>query len=274
MLIDSHSHLNFNAYKDDLEEVIKRNVAQGVWVINVGTKFETSKRAVEIAESHDGIFAAIGMHPIHIKTDLVKFRTDPEEGSFEALGENFDKQRYMELANSEKVVAIGEVGLDYYYKPKTSKKLEEFKGEQKKLLLEELDMAEELDLPVIFHCRMAHKDLIEILKVRPKIRGVIHCFTGSKEEAEEYIKLGFYIGLNGIIFKLDLDSVIKIIPIENILIETDCPYLTPPPAGPKDMRNEPIFVKHVAERIAELKGINYEDVADITTDNARNLFNI
>ena len=274
MLIDSHAHLNFNAYKDDLANVIKRNIAQGTWVINVGTKYETSKKAVEIAEEYDGNFAAIGMHPIHIKTDLVKFKTDPEEGAFETLGEDFNKDRYLELANSPKVVAIGEIGLDYYYRPKTTKKLEEFKNKQKEIFLKQLDMAAELNLPVIFHCRMAHKDLVDILKGRPKIRGVIHCFTGTQQEADQYVKLGFYIGLNGIIFKLDLDNVIKNIPIGNILIETDCPYLTPPQAGAKETRNEPSFVKHVAERIAELKGIAYDDVADITTNNAKDLFNI
>jgi len=274
MLIDSHGHLNFNAYKNDLQEVIKRNIAQDVWVINVGTKYETSKKAVELAEANDGMFAAIGMHPIHIKTDLVKFKTDPEEGAFETLGEDFNKDKYLELAQSDKVVAIGEIGLDYYYRPKTTKKLEEFKNKQKEVFLKELDMAEELDLPVIFHCRMAHKDLTDILRNRPKIRGVIHCFTGSLEEAEEYVKLGFYIGLNGIIFKLELDNVIRRLSIGNILIETDCPYLTPPGAGPKETRNEPAFVKYVVEKIAELKGMTYDDVANITTENARNLFDI
>ena len=120
---------------------------------------------------------------------------------------------------------------------------------------------------------MAHQDLINILKQKNQIKGVIHCFTGSLEEAQEYIKLGFYIGLNGIIFKLDLDEVIKNIPIENILVETDCPYLTPPVEG-RDKRNEPIFVKHIIQKIADLKGLSFQEVAEKTTKNAKELFNI
>ncbi len=275
MLFDSHAHLNFNAYKEDLYEVAERTLKNGVWFINVGTKYETSKKAIEVAEKHqEGIYASIGMHPVHIKTDLVKFKTDPEEGSFETLGEDYDESKYRELAKSKKVVAIGEIGLDYYYRPKTTKRLEQFKEQQRELFIKQLGLAEELDLPVIVHCRMAHGDVMEILKNKPKIRGVIHCFTGSLQEAEEYIKMGFFIGLNGIIFKLDLDEVIKNIPLDKILVETDCPYLTPPQAGGKDMRNEPLFVEYVAKRIAELRGIEYNKIAEVTTHNARTLFNI
>jgi TatD DNase family protein len=119
---------------------------------------------------------------------------------------------------------------------------------------------------------MAHKDVIEILKNYSGLRGVMHCFTGSMEEAQEYLKMGFYIGINGIIFKLPLDEIIKQIPLEKILVETDCPYLTPPQAGIE--RNEPIFVKYVVERIAELKNIDFQKVADTTTENAKKLFGI
>jgi len=283
MLIDSHSHLNFKAYKDDLEEVLSQTLKNSVWCINVGTKYETSRQAVEIAEKYqEGVYATIGMHPIHIKTDLVKFKTDPEEGSFETLGEDFDENKYRELAKSKKVVAIGEIGLDYYYRPKTTKRLEQFKKQQKDLFIKQLELAEELNLPVVIHCRMAHTDLIEILKSQAsssklqnyKLRGVIHCFTGNLQEAEEYIKMGFYIGLNGIIFKLSLDDVIKTIPLDKILIETDCPYLTPPQAGPRETRNEPLFVRYVAEKIAELRGVSFQEIADATTSNTKKLFSI
>jgi len=212
------------------------------------------------------------MHPIHIKQDLVKFRTDPEEGSFETLGENFDREKYVELTKSEKVVAIGEIGLDYYYRPKTKSRLEIFKQKQKDLFIEQLGIAKEVNLPVIVHCRMAHQDVIDILQKHPGLRGVIHCFTGTLDEAKEYIKLGFYIGLNGIIFKLNLGEVIRAVSLENIVFETDCPYLTPPSARAE--RNEPLFVKYVAEKVAELKGISFAEVADITTTNARKLFKI
>lgn len=285
MLIDSHSHLNFRAYKNDLEEVLTRALGDNVWCINVGTKYETSRQAVEIAEKYgEGVYASIGMHPIHIKQDLVKFKVDPEEGNFETLGEDFIKDKYLELAKSKKVVAIGEIGLDYYYRPKTKSRLELFKQKQKELFVEQLKLAKELNLPVIIHSRMAHQDLLEILKINTGLRGVLHCFTGTWQEAQEYLAMGFYIGINGIIFKLNLDEVIKNMPLGKILVETDCPYLTPSPAialakagpkaGSKDTRNEPVFVKYVAERIAELKGINYAEVADTTTSNARKLFNI
>lgn len=280
MIIDTHGHLNFDTYKKDLDEVVKRALTGNVGVINIGTNFETSKRAIEISQNYtEGVYAAIGLHPIHSTPGLIKIKTDPEEGNFETNGEIFDVEKYRKLAlsASERVVAIGEIGLDYYYRPKTKKKLELFKEKQKEVFLQQLDLAKELNLPVILHCRMAHEDLIEILSyklqaINYKLTGVIHCFTGSLEQAKKYIDLGFYIGINGIIFKLDLDEVIKKIPLDKILIETDCPYLTPPQEG--DKRNEPIFVKYVAEKIAELKNLDFEKIAGITTENVKKLFRI
>jgi TatD DNase family protein len=285
MIIDTHSHLNFKAYENDREEVIRRTQKEGVVCINVGTKYETSKKAVELAEKYEGIFAAIGMHPIHIKTDLLKLKTDEEEGAFIPFTEEFDKNKYLELVKkaegpeqSRRIVAIGEIGLDFYYRPKSKTKLEEFKSLQEKIFLQQLDLARELDLPIIIHCRMAHDELIKILGSQiaisyKKISGVIHCFTGNWEEAQQYMDLGFYIGINGIIFKLNLDEVIRNTPLDKILVETDCPYLTPPAEG-KDNRNEPIFIKHVIQKIADLKGISFEAAAEATTQNAKKLFNI
>lgn len=272
MIIDTHSHLNFKAYENDRDDVIKRTQKEGVICIDVGTKYETSKRAVELAEKNENIYAAIGIHPIHIKTDLMKLKTDNEEGAFQPLGEEFSKEKYLELSKSKKVVAVGEVGLDYYYKPKTKSRLEKFKELQKQVFLQQLDMAEELNLPVIVHCRMAHEDVIQILKFKPKIKGVIHCFTGTAEQMRQYLKLGFYIGINGIIFKLNLDEIIKKCPLERILTETDCPYLTPSQENSK--RNEPVFIKHVIKKIAELKGITFQEVVDATAKNAKTLFKI
>jgi len=279
MLIDTHSHLNFKAYDADRDEVIKRTQKEGVVCIDVGTKYETSKRAVELAEKNEGIYAAIGMHPIHIKTDLLKLKMDEDEGGFQPLGEEFEGERYKELAKSRKVVAIGEIGLDYYYKPKGTAKKEKFKQLQKDVFIKQLDLAKELNLPVIIHCRMAHADVLDILRSQTsslktqKLRGTVHCFTGNWEEAQKYMDLGFYLGINGIIFKFDIDEVIKKAPLDKILVETDCPYLTPLPEG-KDKRNEPIFVKYVAERVAELKGISFDQVASATTQNAKKLFGI
>jgi len=246
MLIDTHAHLNFNAFKDDFDQVIKRSLDGNVWMINVGSNFKTSKRAVEIAEKYKGVYAAIGLHPIHAE-------------------EEFDIEKYKELAKSDKVVAIGEIGLDYY------KDYGLFKEKQKEVFLQQLDLAKELELPVIFHCRMAHNDLLEILK-GTKFQGVIHCFTGDWRQAKEYLDMGFYLGVNGILYRLNLKEVIEKIPLDRILIETDCPYLTPPKSETE--RNEPIFLKYIVQEIAKIKNLDFQKVAQAATKNAKRLFNI
>ncbi len=247
MLIDTHAHLNFNDFRNDFDKVIKASLAEDIWMINVGSNYETSKRAVEIAEKYNEVFAAIGLHPIH------------------AGDENFDKEKYKELSRSDKVVAIGEIGLDSF------KDYGLFKEKQKQVFLQQLNLAKELDLPVIIHCRMAHDDMLETLKDY-QIPGVIHCFTGNWEQAKQYLDMGFYLGINGIIYKRDLKEVIKKTPLEKILIETDSPYLTPPQAGVE--RNEPIFVKYIAQDIAKIKNIDFQKVAETTSQNARKLFRI
>ena len=248
MIIDTHSHLNFNAYENDLDDVIKRCFNNNVSVINVGSQYNTSKKALEIAEKYpEKIYGSVGLHPIHAQ-------------------DKFNYQAYKKLAENKKIVAIGETGLDY------KSEYLFLKEKQKQVFLEHLKLAEELDLPLIFHCRKAHQELINILKNRKqKHKGVIHCFTGNFKEAEEYLNMGFYLGFNGIIFKLDLNETIKKIPLDKILVETDCPFLTPPLVKG---RNEPINVKYVIERIAEIKGKLYQEIADQTTENARKLFRI
>jgi len=289
MLIDTHAHLNFNAYKVDSDEVIKRTLENNIWMINVGSKYETSKRAAKMAQKYpDGVFAIVGLHPLHLETKLVKIKIDLEEVAFNAKEEEFDYGKYKELAQSSKVIAIGEVGLDYYYKPKTKKKLAEFKEKQRTVLCQQLKLAKELNLPVIFHCRMAHKDLIQFLKenegARPPV-AVAHGFVGNTEELKEYLNFGYYIGFNGIIFKkiegIDFEENIRQTPLERILLETDCPYLTPPGAlrsfseeGTKDDRNEPLYLKYIVQKIAEIKNTSFEKIAEITTQNAKNLFKI
>ncbi|MEI7424601.1 MAG: TatD family hydrolase [Candidatus Staskawiczbacteria bacterium] len=284
MIVDTHSHLSFKAYDTDREEVIKRTQNEGVVCIDVGTKYETSKKVIELAEKNEGIYATIGLHPIHIKTDLMKLKMDENEGGFEPLGEEYDKEKYKNLILADrgelgknKIVAIGEVGLDYYYKPKGTAKKEEFKQKQKEVFIEQLELAEELNLPVIIHCRMAFDDLYEILKLKiknqkSKLTGVIHCFTGSWEEAQKFMDLGFYLGINGIVDKFDLTEVLKNVSLDKLVVETDCPYLTPKAEG--DKRNEPIFVKHIIQKIANLKGVSFEEVASATTENAKKLFKI
>ena len=250
MLVDTHAHLNFSSYKDDADEVIRRSLDEGMEIINVGSQRTTSQRAVEMAEKYpDGVYAAIGLHPIH------------------AAEEEFNPDKYRELALSKKVVAIGEVGLDY------KSEYASFKEKQKEVFLKQLDLAGELNLPLMIHCRQAHEDLIQPIKQLNNltIRGVIHCFTGTWTQAEEYLKMGFYLGFNGIIFKLDLDEVVKKTPLDRILLETDCPYLTP---KPMEGRNEPLYVKYVAQKIAELKEETFEKISEITTENAKELFRI
>jgi len=311
MLIDSHAHVNFNAYKDDSDEVIRRALDSGVWMINVGSQYTTSERAVMMAEKYsEGVYAAIGLHPIHLETGLVKIKADKEEIEFKTWEEEFDYEKYKKLAlSSKKVVAIGEIGLDYYYRPKTKTKQAKFKEKQKQVFIRQFELAQELNLPVILHCRMTHQELLEILyqEVRPpdikqflggrtsnSLRGVAHCFTGNLKDAEEYIQMGFYLGFNGIIFKKaeglpDFEEIIKEIPLEKILVETDCPYLTPPISvnqrsyqregsgsdrSASMARNEPLYVKYVAEEIAKIKNISYEEVENKTTQNAKTLFKI
>ena len=284
MLIDTHAHLNFPAFDKDREEVIEKCLRENIRMMNVGSNYETSKKAVEIAEKHEkGVYASIGLHPINLDTGLVKIKIDEKEGSH--FEKEFDYEKYKEFAKSPKVVAIGEIGLDYYWKPKTKRKLELFKGKQRSGLCQQLDLATELNLPVIFHCRMAHQDLITILnsvdvlcdrtKHQP-IRGVMHGFVGTLEQLKEYLKMGFYIGFNGIIFKkiegINFEENIKNTPLERILIETDCPYLTPPNFN--EERNNPLGVKYIAEKIAEIKNVAFEKVTEITTKNAKELFKI
>ncbi|MDO8424592.1 MAG: TatD family hydrolase, partial [bacterium] len=154
----------------------------------------------------------------------------------------------------------------------TNIKLEQFKERQKEVFLKQIDLACELNLPVIVHCRSAHNDLIGLLNKYGKAsRGVVHCFTGNWQEAQQYLEMGFHLGFNGIIFKLELTEVIEKTPFDRILLETDCPYLTPPQ---ESGRNEPLFVKHVAERIAQIKKLSYEEISEKTTKNAKELFNI
>jgi TatD DNase family protein len=290
MLIDTHAHINFSAYENDSDEVISKCLENNVWMINIGTNFENSKKAVEIAQKYEkGVFASIGLHPINLDTGLVKIKVDESEGSH--FEKEFDYENYKKLAQSAKVVAIGEIGLDYYWKPKTKRKLELFKEKQRTVLCQQLNLARELNLPVIFHCRMAHDDLIRFLQAgfwydrRNYLPAVIHGFVGTLEQLKEYLKMGFYIGFNGIIFKkiegINFEELIRETPIEKILIETDCPYLTPPISINQQnrhksafARNEPLNVKYVVQKIAEIKNLDFEKIAEITTKNAKELFKL
>ena len=299
MLIDTHAHINFNAFREDGDEVLRRVLANDIWVIMPGSQYSTSKRAVEIAERYGGgVYAAVGLHPIHVgekrKVDVWEVQSQEIQEQpwmiFETSEEEFDYERYKTLAQNPKVVAIGEIGLDYYYRPKTKAKLEQFKQKQKEVFLGQLELAEELNLPVILHCRVAHDDLLELLASRftfhaSRIRGVVHCFTGTVEQAQKFMELGLYIGFNGLIFKRvpslpNPEEVIFSIPLERIVLETDSPYLAVPAevltkAGAVPVqRNEPLFVGYVAQEIARIRQIPMELVAETTTKNAKILFGL
>lgn len=255
MIIDTHTHTNFDAFKDDYREVIDRALGENVWLINVGSDLATSKRAVEIAgEYKEGVYAAIGLHP-----------TDAEK-------EIFDEKALSGLAQNEKVVAIGECGLDFF---RTKDEFE--KQKQKELFIKHIELSQKVGKPLIIHCRDAHDDLFKILEPRTynleSAPGVMHFFTGTLEQAKKYIDLGFYISFSGVItFAKEYDILVKELPMDRILIETDAPYVSPAPMRGK--RNEPSYVKYVAQKIADLKGISAGEVERQTTENAGRLFKL
>lgn len=274
--IDSHAHVNFNAYKDDAEAVLGRAHAAGIGVINVGSQRSTSERALRMAERYDdGVWAVIGVHPLHLRPQTLSYQDSDELEPVEikTQGEEPGYEAYAELARHPKVVAIGEVGLDYHHFEEGDD-IEALKAKQKEVLIEFIEIANAADKPVALHCWDAYSDLLEILKGHPvKRAGVVHSFVGGYKTANKFIELGYMIGLNGVITYADsFDRLVKEIGLEHILLETDCPYLAPVPD--KGARNEPTGVLAVAERIAALKGVTLEEVAQTTTDNARKLFGL
>ncbi len=268
MLIDTHAHINFRDYKEDGGEIIKQTLENNVWLINVGAEFKTSKRAVKYSQQYPkGVFAAVGLHPSHLRDQVIK-EMDIE---FESKAEEFDEQKYRELAREPKVVAIGETGLDYHRIMTNELGIME---RQKEVFKKQIELAIDLKLPLIIHCRNAHKDVLNILKtekLKAKLNGVIHSFSGNYKQARQYREIGFKIAFNGIItFSRDYDKVILDTPLEDILLETDCPYLTPVPYRGK--RNEPLYIIEVAKKLAEIKGVSLDEVAEQTTKNAKEIF--
>lgn len=280
-LIDTHGHVNFNAFKDDGDAVVQRALEAGVGIIMPGSQIDTSKRAVEYAKklNHPYIRAAVGLHPIHLEDIEVDDSEVEGQVKFHTRCEEFRRAAYEDLIKSggDRVVAVGEVGLDYWRPPADPRELELYKNRQIDTLNTQLDLAFDYKKPVILHCRKAHDDILSIIESHAISRavnppGVMHCYTGNRTQLKSFLALGWYIGYNGIIFKLDLEGVIKETPLDRILLETDSPYLTPPQAGVE--RNEPILVKHIAEKIAEIKQVSFEEVARQTTENAKKVFRI
>ena len=282
--IDIHSHVNFKVFGGDKDEVLKRALDNNTWVINVGTQIDTSKAAVKLAHQYDeGVYAVIGLHPIHTGASYHDEKELGEGGrEFTSRGEVFDKDSYRELLKDKKVVAIGECGLDYYHlNPESIEK-------QKKAFIEQIELANEIGKPLMIHVRNnyedgsrnAYVDVFKILKQYAKVKGVFHFFEGDLENAKDFISFGFLLSFTGAITypkrkngrNCDYENIIKNIPLDMILTDTDSPYMAPVPY--RGGRNEPVYVREIVKKIAEIKGLGEEEVADAIVKNAKRLFNL
>lgn len=251
MIFESHAHFDAEQFDEDRAELLNSMQENGVGtIVNVSATLKSCTEVVELAQQYPFVYAAVGVHPDEVG--------ELNEETFAHVKEQCQK---------EKVVAVGEIGLDYYWD-------NEAHDVQKKWFIRQLELARELDLPVIIHSREAAADTLEVMKEHAKgLRGVIHCFSYSKELAREYVKMGFHIGIGGVVtFKNSkkLKEVVEAIPLEWILLETDSPYLAPVPYRGK--RNTSLYIPYIAEEIARIKGITYEEVVAQTEQNGRQLF--
>ncbi len=261
MLIDTHAHVNFSAFDKDRAETIKRALDRNIFMINIGCDEKSSDMAVKVAkENKKGVWAAVGIHP----NDAAKRKVD-----FRVISN---------LAKEKEVVAIGETGLDYFRIKDISKDIEESKKIQKEYLKTHINLAKEAGKPLILHCRDAHDDMMQVLeeefgKSKNKRNGVMHFFTGNATQAQKYIELGFLIAFGGVItFARNYDEAVLNTPLDKIVAETDAPYVTPEPF--RGRRNEPAFVEYTARKLAQLKGVSFEELAQKTTANAKKLFRL
>lgn len=252
MLFDTHTHLDDRKFDEDREEVIERIQKSGVSLaVNIGADMESSKRSVELSEKYDFLYAAVGVHPC-------------DTGSMT----DRDLEELEKLAKREKVVAIGEIGLDYYWDDVP-------RDIQKEWFRKQLLLAKKLDMPYIIHDRDAHADTVEIIKEVGYGNGVMHCFSGSVEMAEIMVKMGLYISIAGqVTFKnaQKVKDVAMAVPLDKLLIETDSPYLTPEPYRGK--RNDSANVRFTCEKIAELRGMTFDELAKITLSNGKKFYRI
>ena len=249
-IFETHAHYDADWFDEDRHELLQSMPENGIgYIVNVASNLDSLDKTVELTKKYDFVYGSAGIHP----TDSV-----------ELTEENF--YRIEETANNPKIVAIGEIGLDYYWKKPDNET-------QKKWFIRQLELARKLDKPVIIHSRDASQDTLEIMKEYKDLDGVIHCFSGSLEMAREYVKMGFYIGVGGVItFKngRKLKEVVEGIPMESIVLETDCPYLAPVPYRGK--RNSSLYIPLIVEEIAKIKGMTAEEVVAITYENAKKLY--
>lgn len=254
MIFDTHAHYDNEVFDEDREELLSGMQKKGIgYIVNVGARLASLPKILEMTEKYPFVYGAAGIHP-------------SETGELTSK----DMEQVREIASKEKIVAIGEIGLDYH-KPEPDREI------QKKWFKEQLGLAGEMKLPVIIHSRDAAADTLEILKNwdRHKVRGVIHCFSYTWEMAKKYLSLDYYFGIGGVLTfenAKKLKEAVRHIPMEKILLETDCPYLAPEPFRGK--RNQSEYIYYVADRLAELKDLSREEVLEITDKNARTFYGI
>ena len=282
--IDTHAHVNINAFKDDAKAVIARCADEGVAMINIGTQQDTSKRAVELAMEADNCFAIVGLHPVHTSAS---YHDESELGenmkAFTSRGEEFDVAYYRELAQNLKVVGIGECGLDYYRLEKDTRAVQE------EAFIAQIELANELGLPLMIHTRdtkgnsasakaeagvgNVYDDTYEILKTYAKVPGNVHFYAGNWEQAKKFFDIGFSVSFTGVItFAKEYEEVVRNAPLDMIHAETDCPYVAPVPY--RGQRCEPWMVKEVYKKIAEIRGEGEERVRAQLVENARKLYKV
>lgn len=252
-IFDTHAHYDSNGFAADRDEILSALPAAGVGlVVDPGCELESSRAALALAERYPFVYAAVGIHP----SDCA----GTGEAEFAAL---------RKLCGHEKVVAVGEIGLDYYWKDNPSKEF------QQTVFRRQIELAIELDLPVIVHDREAHADSLAVVREFPRVRGVFHCFSGSAEMAEELVRLGWMVSFTGVLTYKNARRAVeaaRAVPLERIMIETDSPYMAPAPHRGK--RNDSGYVRHVCEKLAEIKGISFEECARITLENGKRFYGI
>jgi len=270
---DTHTHLNFSAFDNDRDEVVARTLSSGVWVNNVGTQTDTSELAVEMTERYqEGVFATVGLHPVHT---FESFHDEDELGqggrSFTSRGESFDLDFYRRLAQSEKVVAIGETGLDYYHLDEDSHQA------QRQAFEAQIALANELQKPLMLHIRngqkhqSAYTDTLDILESQARVGGNAHFFAGSQSDLRRFLDLDFCVSFTGVItLTSDYDDLVRFVPLDRLLSETDAPYVAP--KTHRSRRNEPLYVREVVDRIISIRPEPAEKVKSALVANARRLF--